>query len=138
MGKAQPITPEFRIGARKVDPESPLWLVPGRVLIQRERDVEVVKGRSNHIVREERIELNPADARSWSIVEGDPVEVRTADQRLAGAAHLAPTVPPGVVAVTALFGQLAEDLQASEDWNPASRVPGLDICPASLTKVASG
>jgi formate dehydrogenase alpha subunit len=136
LGKAQPITPEFRGGAVETDPENPLWLVPGRVLMQREREIQVVKGRRNHIVREERIELNPADAGPWSISEGDQVEVHAEGRILAGAAHLTTGVPPGVVAVTALFGQLAEDLQASEEWNPASRVPGLDILPASLTKVS--
>ena len=138
LGQARPITPEFRSGATELDPENPLWLVPGRVLMQRERDIEVVKGKRNHIVREERIELNPEDAKTRSIGEGDRVQVLTTGQQLDGAAHLAPTVPPGVVAVTALFGQLAEDLQASEDWNPASRVPGLDISPANLMKLESG
>ena len=137
LGKAQPITPEFRGGSIEVDPNSPLWLVPGRVLIQRERDIQVVKGRRNHIVREEIIELNPLDAGSRSIAEGDQVEVRTKAQSLAGTAHLTPGVPPGMLAVTGLFGQLAEALQVSEDWNPASRVPGLDILPASLIKVSS-
>jgi hypothetical protein len=44
-------------------------------------------------------------------------------------------VPPGVVAVTALFGQLAVDLQTSEELDPMSKVPGLDILPARLSKV---
>ena len=138
LGKAQPITPEFRRAPRELKPENPMWLVPGRVLIQKERDIEVVKGKSNQIVREEWIELNPADAQTMSIVEGDLVEVVSAEHRLAGVAHLVPAVPPGVVAVTGLFGQLAVDLQASEDWNPASRVSGLNTSPANVVKVSAG
>jgi anaerobic selenocysteine-containing dehydrogenase len=115
-----------------------MWLVPGRVLIQRERDLEVVKGLTNQIVREDWIELNPADANRLSIVDGDQVEVASAARTLSGVARLVPGVPAGVIAVTGLFGQLAIDLQASEEWNPAAESPRLEIAPASITKVYAG
>ena len=135
MEQAQPVTPEFRLDSRKPNPEFPVWLVPGRVLLQSDREMEVVKGRRNHIVREERLEFNPVDAQTWAIETGDRVEVQTADTRLEGVAWLADSVPSGVVATTGLFGQLAIDLQASEEWDPASKVPGLQIVPAAVVKV---
>ena len=54
--------------------------------------------------------------------------------RLAGLAHINKAVPVGVVASTALFGQLAIDLQTSEEMEPASKVPGLDIRRARVKK----
>jgi predicted molibdopterin-dependent oxidoreductase YjgC len=135
MEKAQPVTPEFRLGELDPNPEFPVWLVPGRVLLQADREIEVVKGRRNQIVREERLELNPVDARSWAIEAGDRVEVQTASTRLEGVAWLADSVPSGVVSLTGLFGQLAVDLQSSEEWDPASRVPGLHIVPAALVRL---
>ena len=109
---------------------------PGRVLLQTEREIEVVKGRRNHIVREEFLELNPGDAQSWAIEAGDRLEVQTAGTRLEGVARLADSVPAGVVSITGLFGQLAVDLQSSEEWDPASRVPGLHIVPAAVLNLS--
>ena len=135
LEKAQPVTPEFRLDDRRPSPEFPVWLVPGRVLLQAEREIEVVKGRRNRIVRDEHLELNPADARSWAIKAGDRLEVQTAATRLEGVAWLTESVPLGVVSTTGLFGQLAVDLQSSEAWDPASQVPGLQIVPATVLKV---
>ena len=60
--------------------------------------------------------------------------VEMANGRPAGLAHISEAVPVGVVASTALFGQLAIDLQCSEEIEPASRVPGLDIRRARVSK----
>ncbi len=137
MGKADPVTPEFRVAQAQPDPEFPTWLVPGRVLLQRETEMQVVKGRRNQIIREDWVELNPEDASAWSIAQGDPVEVLTQGHRWAARARLVESLPSGVVATTNLFGQLAVDLQASEEMDPASKVPGLDITGARVIKVGA-
>ena len=99
--------------------------------------MQVDKGRRNQIIREDWVELNPEDAAAWSIAQGDPVEVVTQGHRLAAMARLVESVPSGVVATTNIFGQLAVDLQASEEMDAASKVPGLDISPAKVTKVGA-
>jgi hypothetical protein len=50
-------------------------------------------------------------------------------------ARLDQSIPPGVISVTTLFGQLAVDLQASEEKDPMSRAPGLEVLPARISKV---
>ena len=137
-GQAAAITPEFRLPEPLDDLEYPLSLVPGRVLLQRDRGMRIEKGRLNRIVRDESVELNPTDAPAWGIEEGDSVEISTRRGRLVGQARLDDTLPPGVVAFTGLFGQLAVDLQASEDMDPMAKVPGLDIAPARVIKLAAG
>ena len=132
--KAEPITPSFVAAENGAHPDFPLWFVPGRVLLQQEREIKIVKGRRNSIKRDEFVELNPADAASMSIEDGDTVEVEMEIGRLAGLAHINESVPIGVVASTSLFGQLAIDLQSSEEMEPASRVPGLDIRRARISK----
>ncbi|MDA1127157.1 MAG: molybdopterin-dependent oxidoreductase [Chloroflexi bacterium] len=133
--KAEPITPAFVAAEDRADPDFPLWFVPGRVLLQQERDIEIVKGRRNTIRRDEFVELNPADAASWSITEGARVEVDMLIGRLAGLARINESIPVGVVASTSLFGQLAVDLQGSEEMEAATRVPGLDIRRARINKI---
>ena len=133
--KAEVETPQFRAAELPSDPDYPEWHVPGRVLLQHDREIEVVKGKRNQIVSEVWMELNPTAAAAQEIEEGDEVELISNGQRLLGKARITDTVPPGVVATTSLFGQLAVDLQASEEMDPASRVPGLDTLPARITKV---
>jgi len=134
-GKAAPIAPQFQGPETPANPAYPAWLVPGRVLLQPERETQVVKGKVNRIVRDEVVQLNPADAARWSIGEGDAVEVSTATSRLLGSARLDDAIPPGVIARTTLFGQLAVELQASQEMDPMARAPGLDILPARVAKV---
>ena len=136
-GKADPITPEFGQAETTATPGYPVWFVPGRVLLQAERDMEVTCETMNRIARDEWVQMNPADAARWSLAEGDFVEVRTPRHQLAGIAKLDPSVPPGMVAVTALFGQMAVDLQASEAADPMSRAPTLDIDPATVSKTSA-
>ena len=135
--KADPATPEFRAAEPADDSEHPFLLVPGRVLQQNHRDMEIIKGKRNRIKRQEWVELNASDAAAWSIGEGDEVEVLTQRGDLTGQARLVDSVPSGVVAVTSIFGQLAVDFQDSQDPDPASNVPGLDIRPAKVVKAGS-
>ena len=131
---AEPITPSFVSDEDARDADFPLWFVPGRVLLQQEREIKIVQGRQNTIERDELVELNPTDAASLSIEDGNKVVVDMGIGKLVGLAHINERIPVGVVASTALFGQLAVDLQASEETEPASRVPGLDICRARVGK----
>ena len=131
-GKADPITPRFWEPEVQYSPEYPAWFVPGRVLLQPELEMQVDKGKSNRIVRDEMVQLNPADAARWSITEGDAVEVRTTDRLLVGLARLDESIAPGMIAATALFGQMVVDLQASEEMDPMAKVPGLDITRARI------
>ena len=135
--KADPATPEFRVTETPEDSEHPSVLVPGRVLQQNRRDMEIIQGKRNRIQRQELVELNSADAAAWAIVEGDEVEVHTQGGNLTGHARVVDSVPTGVVSVTSLFGQLAVDLQDSQDPDPASKVPGLDIRPARVVKAGA-
>jgi predicted molibdopterin-dependent oxidoreductase YjgC len=132
--RAEPITPGFVSDEDAWDADFPLWFVPGRVLLQQEREIKIIEGRRNTIQRDELVELNPADAASLSIENGTKVVVDMGIGELVGLAQINERIPVGVVASTSLFGQLAVDLQASKEMEPVSRVPGLDIRRARVTK----
>ncbi len=164
-GKVDLIAPQFRPSPDQRDEAYPVWFLPGRVLLQHDRDTRVeidstglpvtgshatgshatgrpaagsrAGGNLNRIVREELVELNPTDAAAWAIREGDPVEVQTRQGRLAGVARLDSALPAGAVAATTLFGQLAVDLQNSAEPDPMSKTPGLDILPARVVQRAA-
>jgi anaerobic selenocysteine-containing dehydrogenase len=112
----------------------PLLFVPGRVLLQSQREIQIVTGRANRIERDELVELSSEDAASLNISEGDRVEVRTPQGSFVGTASLKEGAASGLVSSTRLFGQLAEELKAGEEPDPMSGVPGLVIAPARVAK----
>ncbi len=136
--RARLLAPNFRTVESREDDEYPFLLVPGRVLLQSQRELEIVNGRANTIQREEIVEISSADAESLGIRDGDEVEVRTAAGLLQGRSTIRGDLQRGIVSSTALFGQLAVDLQASEEPDPMSRVPGLNIAPAAVKAVRAG
>ena len=148
--KAELMTPAFNIPPLRTNDgegtrEFPLWFAPGRVLLQQHRDMEVVKGKRNRIVREEWVEINPADAAVAGVSEGDKVTLffplPTGDEQnegaLPGVAQFNSHLPRGVVGSTGLFGQLAIEMEASQEPNPAPLLPGLEVRPARLVKMES-
>ena len=130
--RAVPLTPSFFASPPEPQVEFPMWFAPGRVLLQQHREMEVVKGKRNRIKREEWVEVNPDDAARLGIAEGDKVAVETERGLLPGVARFNSEVPRGVVASTGLFGQLAIDMQASGEFDPAGMLEGLVVGPARL------
>lgn len=127
--------PPLRASAGEGLAEFPLWFAPGRVLLQQHRDMEIVKGKRNRIMREEWVEINPADAAETGVSEGDKVAVETPDGSiLPGVARFNSSLPRGVVGCTGLFGQLAIEMEASQEPDPAALLPGLEVRPARLVK----
>jgi formate dehydrogenase alpha subunit len=134
-GRANPITPRFREPDDEHGSEYPIWFVPGRVLLQSEREMRVEKGKVNRIVREELVQINPSDASQWAIREGDLVEVWSTTRLVVGLTTLDDSMPPGMIASTSLFGQLMVDLESSEEMDPMANVPGLNITRARISVI---
>jgi predicted molibdopterin-dependent oxidoreductase YjgC len=130
-GKASIITPQFK----KAFLGEGLVFVPGRVLLQSHREMEVVKGKQNRVIREELIEIHPQDAASLGIRDGDAVKVQVNGHSVQGRAALKESLQRGVVASTSLFGQLMSELDASEEPDPMAKTPTLLIKPAKLAKI---
>ena len=140
--KAEPMTPAFNLpplhaSAGEGMAEFPLWFAPGRVLLQQHRDMEIVKGKRNRIMREEWVEINPADAAETGVSEGDKVAVETPEGILPGVARFNSRLPRGVVGCTGLFGQLAIEMEASQEPDPAPLLPGLEVRPARLVPASA-
>ncbi len=111
-----------------------MLLVPGRVLLQSEREIKIVHGKLNRIQRDEQLEVHPQDAQRLGLAQGDAVEVEIPQGRVKARVVISEKVYPGHLYITYLFGQLAVELEASEDPDPMARVPGLVITPARVVK----
>ncbi|MDO8749836.1 MAG: molybdopterin-dependent oxidoreductase [Dehalococcoidia bacterium] len=138
MGRARLMPLSAPPAASRPTTEFPLLFVPGRVLLQGERDSGVARvGGVNLVARQELVEIHPLDMAEAGIQDGDVVDVvLPTGQRISGMASLSQRAHRGVVSMTTLFGELATRLQASEAPDPMARVPGLTISAARLEKVA--
>ena len=117
------------------DPDYPLLLAKGRLLHDADRTLDIEKvGKRNTIRRDEIVELHPEDARALGVSEGEWVEVSSSREALRGIVRL--TSPqPGLVSTTALFGQLATALDASELPDPMLKLAGLPLVPVRVEQV---
>ena len=135
---ANPEAVKFIKGGREMGEEFPLLLVPGRVLLQSEQDVEIEEGRQNRIVREELVSVSQGDAESLGLEAGDLVEVVTAGGRMEARVRVSGEAADGVIYHTGLFGQLMTELQASDDPRAVGSAPELRVVPARLERLADG
>ena len=117
-------------------PEYPYLLAKGRMLHQADRTMEIaLDGKRNQVRRDEVVELHGDDAEAIGLKEGDWVEVVSGSERLRGVVRLS-SPHKGLIATTALFGQLASELDGSEEPDPILRVEGLPLVPVRVEKIA--
>ena len=112
----------------------PLMLAHGRVLVQpgRKPDV-VVEGKRNRLQQEAEFVLNPADAATAGLGDGQAAILTTdAGSQKQGRVMLADAVPEGVVSLTTLFGELAVETDASDRPDPMNHIPRLNAAPARI------
>ena len=113
-----------------------LILAHGRVLSQPDRPVGVMRqGQMNYLDRVEEVQIHREDARALSISRGDSVEVQDGSgSTLASGVAALNSPQPGLVSVTTLFGEVASEMQDSENPDPSPRIPGLPLTPVRLVK----
>ena len=110
---------------------------PGRVLAMPGEEVEIIRSNGkNAIRREDALEIHPEDAASLGVAPGEIIEVATLTHRIRGVARTTGTLR-GVVSATVLFGELATALDASNDYDPMLRIPGLHVMPVRVEKITT-
>ena len=98
----------------------------------------IVSGNKNYIERDEVLAIHPSDAAAMDIVDNDSVELIASNERIRANARVTPDVFKGTVSATFLFGDLMTRLEASDDPDPMSSVPRLDVIPVRLVKTTLG
>ena len=132
--RAQIIVSKFECTSGLESSDYSFLFVPGRVLLQPDREMNVVRGKKNKIDRQEIIEIHHKDAEMLSIVEGDSVEVQVNGATVRGQARFREGIQRGIISSTFLFGQLMVEVEANTDPDPMRQVKGLAVMPARLVK----
>jgi anaerobic selenocysteine-containing dehydrogenase len=117
------------------DSDYPYLLAKGRVLHQSDRPMEIsLLGKRNQIQRDEIVEIHSDDAATIGVQAGEWVEVVSERERQRAVVSLS-SPHPGLVATTALFGNLASELDASKEPDPMASVEGLPLVPVRVEKI---
>ena len=110
-------------------------LAEGRVLLQTERPLELVKNnKRNEISREEILEMHPLDAKGLNLKDGDLVEIEGDTIKLKLKVHIN-GIQQGLISTTELFGSYAGRLDLTSDPDPVLNSKNLSLIPVKLKTV---
>jgi len=110
-------------------------LAEGRVLLQSERPLELVKNnKRNEISREEILEMHPLDAKGLNLKDGDLVEIEGDTIKLKLKVHIN-GIQQGLISTTELFGSYAGRLDLTSDPDPVLNSKNLSLIPVKLKTV---
>jgi len=117
------------------DPDYPLLLARGRLLHDADTPMDIARDNGrNTIRRDEVIDLHEDDARGLGVSDGDWVALVSRAETLRGIVRLS-SPHRGLASTTGLFGQLAAELDRSEEPDPMLKVPGLPLVRVRVEKL---
>ncbi len=136
-GKGRFIPLEYKPSLELPDGDYPLILTTVRSLYQfhtgtmtrRVEGLNVLKG-------EELVEINPQDAQSLGIGDGDRVKVASRRGEVTARAKVTESSPPGVIAMSFHFTETRTNLITSPALDPVSKIPELKVCAVRVERLS--
>ena len=135
-GKGRFVPLVYRPPAEMPDAEYPLVLTTHRSLFQyhtgtmtrRVKGLNVFKG-------EERVAINPADAQSLDIADGEMVRVVSRRGEVTAKALVTESSPPGTIAMTFHFVESPTNELTNPAYDPVAKIPELKVSAVRVEKV---
>jgi formate dehydrogenase alpha subunit len=127
---------EYKPAEELPDQEYPYQLTTGRVLEHFHTGTMTRRSKVlNELVPECPIEINPLDASSLNISEGDLIEVSSRRGTIKGKAHLTERSALGSVFIPFHFAETAANILTNPALDPDSKIPELKVCAVRLRKL---
>ncbi|MCX6672393.1 MAG: formate dehydrogenase subunit alpha [Methanothrix sp.] len=137
MGKFNVV--DYRPSMELPDEEYPFILTTGRVLCQYHTGTMTRKvGDLNLLWGEELVEMNPEDALTLGIVDGELIEVTSRRGRVRAKAKTTEKSPVGVVFMTFHFSETPTNVLTNPALDPVAKIPELKVCAVKLNKIRGG
>jgi len=135
-GKGHFVPLKYRPPAELPDKDYPLLLTTERSIFHYHTGTmsRKVKG-LNTFMPEEFVEINPADAKSLGISEGERVKVISRRGEISSKVKLTETSPAGVISMTFHFAESPTNQLTNPAHDAVSKIPELKVCAARLEKV---
>jgi len=83
---------------------------------------------------EERVEINPVDAASLEIEDGDAVKVTSKRGAVQAKAKITKTTPPGVVSMTFHYPETRTNLLTHGALDPIAKIPEFKVCAVKVER----
>ena len=80
------------------------------------------------------MEINPADAASMGVCDGDMLTVESRRGKVSGKAKITDKVNKNIVFLPFHFGEASANLLTSSMWDPTSETPGYKISAVKVSK----
>jgi formate dehydrogenase alpha subunit len=134
LGKFAPL--QYKPPAELPDKEYPLVLTTGRNLYHYHTGTMTRKVAGlNTIEPEGVIEINPADASSLKIKDGDKVKVISRRGEVAAKTKITEKSPPKVVYMTFHFAESAANLLTNAALDPVAKIPEFKVCAVRVERI---
>ncbi len=125
----------YRPPAELPDAEYPLVLTTDRSLFHYHTGTMTRKVRGLNVFRgEELVAINPADAASLGIADGDMVTVTSRRGQVAARAGLTEAAPPGTIAMTFHFAESPTNELTNPALDPVAKIPELKVAAVRVEK----
>ena len=135
-GKGKFIPLKYRPPQELPDDEYPLLLTTGRGLYHYHTRTMTGKVKGLNILKgEEEVEINPADASSLGIINGEKVKVISRRGEVVVRAKVTETLPVGVVFMTFHFAESPTNLLTSRALDPVVKIPEYKVCAVRIERV---
>jgi len=136
-GKGRFIPLEYKPPMELADDDYPLILTTGRSLFHFHTGTLTRKVKGLNILRgEELVEMNPADASSLGITDGDTVKVISRRGEVAAKARVTDVSPAGVVFMTFHFAESPTNQLTNPAVDPVAKIPEYKVCAVKVEKKA--
>jgi len=134
LGKFAPL--EYKPPAELPDEEYPLTLTTGRSLYHFHTGTMTRKvGGLNTVEPEGTIEINPIDASSLKIADGDKVKVISRRGDIVTRAKVTEEAAPKVTFMAFHFAESAANILTNPVLDPVSKIPELKVCAVRVEKI---
>ena len=133
LGKLTPL--EYKPPAELPDKEYPLILTTGRSLYHFHTGTMTRKVKGlNTLDPEGLVEINPADASTLKIEDGDTVKVVSRRGEVTAKAKVTEESPPNVVYMTFHFAESAVNRLTNMALDPIAKIPEFKVCAVRIEK----
>jgi len=137
LGKFQAV--EYKPPAEEPDKEYPYILTTGRLLFHwhtgtMTRRSETLTDQVNEAV----MEINPADARTLGVGDGDTVKVTSRRGEISLKAWVTDGIKEGVVFIPFHFAEAAANVLTNPAYDPLAKIPELKVCAVRVDRIKDG
>ncbi|MGB5100700.1 MAG: formate dehydrogenase subunit alpha [Methanothrix sp.] len=127
---------DYRPSMELPDEEYPFILTTGRVLCQYHTGTMTRKVGDLNILRgEELVEMNPQDAITLSIEDGELIEVASRRGKVRAKAKTTEKSPAGVVFMTFHFSETPTNVLTNPALDPVAKIPEFKVCAVKVSKI---